>query len=187
MRVDGRYRWLFWLSLAEMGTMLVFYNFSAVLPIVQKEWALTNSQAGWIYSAYQIGYILAVVSLTSLTDYTSPKTVYILTSFWAGLSGVFFSLWAEGFRSALFLRTLMGIGLAGTYMPGLRMVSERFSPEERGKAVGIYVAIFTLGASLSVFLTGFFSSVLSWRWAFLITSLGPVGAGVVAFFGLGDI
>ena len=81
----------------------------------------------------------------------------------------------------------MGIGLAGTYMPGLRMVSEKFPSQERGKAVGIYVATFTLGTGLSLFLTGFLNSIYSWRWALFLTSLGPIGGGVIAYFKLGEI
>jgi MFS family permease len=187
MRLDDRFRWLIWLSISEIGTMLVFSNYSALLPLLQKEWFLTNSQAGWIYSSYQIGYILSVVILTSLTDYTNPKHIYLLTAFWAGIAGILFSLWAEGFYSALILRTLMGIGFAGTYMPGLRMVSERFPSRERGRAVGIYVGAFSLGVSLSLFLTGFINSLLSWRWAFLITSLGPLAGGILALIKLGEV
>lgn len=187
MRLDDRFRWLLWLSLGEIGTLLVFSNYSALLPILQKEWSLTNVQAGWIYSSYQIGYILSVVSFVSLTDYTSPKYIYILTAFWSGVSGILFSLWADGFYSALILRTLMGVGLAGTYMPGLRMVSEKFEPRERGRAVGIYVGAFSLGISLSLFLTGFIHSLLSWRWTFFITSLGPIGGGIIAYFQLGEV
>jgi MFS family permease len=167
--------------------MLVFSNYSALLPVLQKEWNLTNGQAGWIYSSYQIGYILSVVALTSLTDYANTKYIYILSASWSGISGVLFSLWSEGFKSALILRTLMGIGLAGTYMPGLRMVSERFPSRERGKAVGIYVASFSLGVALSLFLTGFLNSHFSWRWAFFVTSLGPIGGGIIAFFQLGKV
>ena len=187
MRLDDRYRWLIWMSLSEIGTMLVFSNYSALLPILQKQWGLTNGQAGWIFSSYQIGYIVAVVFLTSLTDYTSPKYIYILTALWAGISGILFSVWAEGFESALILRTLTGIGLAGTYMPGLRMVSEKFTPRERGRAVGIYVGVFSLGVSLSLFLTGFVNSLFSWRWAFFFTSLGPIAGGIIAFFRLGEV
>jgi MFS family permease len=167
--------------------MLVFANYSALLPVLQKEWSLTNSQAGWIYSSYQIGYILSVVFLSSLTDYTSPKYIYVITAFWTGVSGIFFSLRADGFYSAIVLRTLMGIGFAGTYMPGLRMVSDKFAPHERGRAVGFYVAAFTLGASVSVFVTGFLNTLFSWRWAFLLTSLGPIAGGVIALFQLGEI
>ncbi len=186
MKLDNRFRWLIWLSLAEIGTMLVFNNYSALLPILQKEWSLTNSEAGWIFSSYQIGYILAVVLFTSLTDYVNTKSIYVLTSLWAGLTGILFSIWSEGFYSAMVLRTLMGIGFAGTYMPGLRMVSERFDSRERGRAVGIYVGAFTLGASISLFLTGMLNSLFSWRWAFLITSLGPIAGGIIAFFRLGE-
>jgi len=96
MRLDDRFRLLIWICLSEIGTMLVFSNYSALLPILQKEWFLTNSEAVWIYSSYQIGYILAVVFLTSLTDYTNPKYIYLVTSFWAGVAGILFSLWAEG-------------------------------------------------------------------------------------------
>ncbi len=187
MGLADRYRWLIWMSLSEIGTMLVFSNYSALLPILQNQWGLTNGQAGWIFSSYQIGYIVAVVFLTSLTDYTSPKYIYIITALWAGVFGILFSLWANGFESALILRTLTGIGLAGTYMPGLRMVSEKFSHRERGKAVGIYVGVFSLGVSLSLFLTGFIHSVFSWRWAFFVTSLGPIAGGIIAFFQLGEI
>lgn len=186
MKLGDRFRWLIWLSLAEIGTMLVFNNYSALLPILQKEWSLTNSEAGWIFSSYQIGYILAVVLLTSLTDYVKVKYIYVVTSFWAGLAGILFSIWSEGFYSAMVLRTLMGIGFAGTYMPGLRMVSERFSSRERGRAVGIYVGAFTLGAAISLFLTGILNSLFAWRWAFLITSLGPIAGGIIALFKLGE-
>jgi len=187
MKLDDRFRWLIWLSLTEIGTMLVFNNYSALLPILQKEWSLTNSEAGWIFSSYQIGYILAVVLLTSLTDYVNTKYIYVVTSLWAGVIGILFSWWAEGFYSAMVLRTLMGIGFAGTYMPGLRMVSERFQPKERGRAVGIYVGAFTFGAALSLFLTGVLHSLSGWRWAFFITSLGPIAGGIIALFQLGNV
>jgi len=187
MPLDDRFRWLMWISACEMGMMLVFSNYAALLPVLQKEWSLTNTQAGWIYSSYQIGYMLSVVALTSLTDYVNPKYIYITTAFWAGLSGIFFSFFAKGFESALILRTLMGIGLAGTYMPGLRMVSEKFSPHERGKTIGIYMAAFTLGSAISFLLTGLLNSLSSWRWAFFLTSLGPVTGGVIAVFRLGKI
>ncbi len=185
MHLDDRFRWLVWLSLSEIGTMLVLSNYGALLPVLQKDWSLTSAQAGWIFSSYHIGYIFAVAFLTSLTDYIRPQPIYILSALWAGFWGILFSIWADGFYSALILRTLMGIGLAGTYMPGLRMVSERFVSRERGKAIGIYVGAFSLGLSLSLFLTGLFNSLFNWRWAFFLTSLGPIGGGIIALFKIG--
>ena len=143
MRLGDQFRWVLWLSLCQLGTMLSSANYQSLLPILQKEWLLTNAQAGWIFSSFQVCYILFVFVLTSVTDYVNPKYIYISTAFWSGVSGALFPFLAEGFWSALLLRALMGIGLAGTYMPGVRMVSEQFSPRERGRAVGIFVASIT--------------------------------------------
>lgn len=179
--------WLSLLCLAEMGTMLVLLNYSAVLPLIQREWGLTNTQAGLIYSSYQAGYIILVVILSTLTDYVNTKKIYVLSALWAGAAGILFALLARGFVSALVLRCLTGFGLAGTYMPGMKMVSARFMPEERGFAVGRYVGAFSLGTALSLFLTGILTRFFNWRTAMFVTSLGPLGGALLAFRILDDL
>ncbi|MEK7363249.1 MAG: MFS transporter, partial [candidate division NC10 bacterium] len=66
-RAAADLRWLSALCLAELGTMLVWSNFAAVLPLLQTEWHLSNTEAGLIFAAYQVGYILAVAILSTLT------------------------------------------------------------------------------------------------------------------------
>jgi len=176
----GKYRWLLTICLAEMGTMLVFLNYSAVLPLLQAEWHLSSAEAGLIYSAYQIGYIALVVVLSTLTDYVGAKPVYVGSAIWAGLANLLFAFYARDLASAAILRTLTGFGLAGTYMPGLRLVSEKFVSERRGRAVGLYVGAFVLGSTLSLLLTGVIASLVSWRRAFVVTSFGPLAGGAIA-------
>jgi len=176
----GKYRWLLTICLAEMGTMLVFLNYSAVLPLLQAEWRLSSAEAGLIYSAYQIGYIALVVVLSTLTDYVGAKPVYVGSAIWAGLANLLFAFYARDLASAAILRTLTGFGLAGTYMPGLRLVSEKFTSERRGRAVGLYVGAFVLGSTLSLLLTGVMASLVSWRRAFVVTSFGPLAGGAIA-------
>ncbi|MFQ5885600.1 MAG: MFS transporter [Anaerolineae bacterium] len=177
----GKYRWLLTICVAEMGTMLVFLNYSAVLPLLQREWHLSSTGAGLVYSAYQIGYIALVAVLSALTDYVGPKRIYVGSALWAGLANLLFPFYASGLASAAILRTLTGFGLAGTYMPGLRLVSEKFATERRGRAVGLYVAAFGLGGTLSLLLTGLIASLASWRSAFVVTSFGPLAGGAIAF------
>lgn len=172
--------WLAALCLAELGTMLVWSNFAAVLPLLQKEWHLSNTEAGLIFTAYQVGYILAVAVLSTATDWVAPRKIYLVGTLWAGLTGLAFPLWAQGASSALILRTLAGIGLAGTYMPGMRLVAERFSPARRGFAMGCYIATFTVGTSVSLLLTTWANARWGWRIAFAVTALGPLLAAAVA-------
>ena len=172
--------WLYLLCLAEMGTMMVLLNYSAVLPIIKEEWSLSNTQAGLIYSAYQIGYILLAVILSTLTDYYDTRKIYVISAFWAGGAGIAFAFFANSFESALILRCLTGFGLAGTYMPGLKMVSARFPSKNRGRAVGLYVGAFSIGTALSLFFSGLLTGLFDWRTAIFATSLGPIFGGLIA-------
>lgn len=180
----GSLGWLFALCLAELGTMLVFSNFAAVLPLLQREWQLSNTEAGLIFTAYQVGYILAVAVLSTLTDWIEPRRIYLAGALWAGLAGLAFPLWAQGATSALVLRTLAGIGLAGTYMPGMRLVAERFDVSRRGFTMGCYIATFTIGTSVSLLLTSWATARWGWRAAFALTALGPLLGAAFAWLTL---
>jgi MFS family permease len=173
--------WLLGLCLAEGLTMLVFLNYSALLPLFEAEWGLSHTEAGLIFSAYQVGYIAAVAVLSSLTDWVEPRKIYLLSAVWAGLTNLAFAAFAAGLASALLLRALVGAGLAGTYMPGMRLVAERFPPARRGFALGCYIATFTLGASASLLLTGAADAAWGWRSAFALTGLGPLLAAGAAW------
>ncbi|MEX0759311.1 MAG: MFS transporter, partial [Tistlia sp.] len=88
-------------------------------------------------------------------------------------------LLAEGFWSALPFRLLGGIGLAGTYMVGLRLLSDRLPQQWQGRGVGWYTAHFSLGVSLSVLLAGEVAGRLGWAAAFWIAGLLTAGAGLL--------
>ena len=134
--------------------MLTFGSYSAALPVLREEWHLTAAQAGAVFAGQQIGYTAAVLVLSSLTDVIGVRTIYLLSAIWNGAFGILFALFANGFTSALVLRTVGGVGLAGTYMPGMRLVVETFPAARRGGAMGVYIASFSLGTSLSLLLTG---------------------------------
>lgn len=173
--------WLAAICLCEMATMLVFLNYTAVLPILQAEWGMPHSQAGLIFSAYQACYLLAVLVLASLTDRMDTRIIYLASATWAGVAGLAFAFFAQGFRSAALLRALAGIGLAGTYVPGMRLVAERFASERRGLAIASYASAFGLGSAMSLALTGHLARLAGWKAAMGITALGPLlAAGLAA-------
>ena len=160
--------------------MLTFANYTGALPVLRREWGLSATQAGAIFAAQQFGYTAAVLVLSSLTDLLGVRKIYLLSSLWNGLCGLLFAFFARGWWSAFLLRALGGIGLAGTYTPGMRLVVESVPAPRRGAAMGIYIACFSLGASLSLLLTGLLLPS-GWQVAFVATACGPLLAAGIAW------
>lgn len=165
--------------------MLTFSNYTGAQPLLQVRWELSGTEAGAIFAAQQAGYTAAVLILSSLTDTLGVRRIYLLSAGWNAFAGVLFALGARGFASALVLRALVGAGLAGTYMPGVRLVAETFPAHRRGAALGIFIACFSLGAAISLLLAGWLLP-LGVQTMLLLTSLGPLVGLVLAWWVVRD-
>lgn len=157
------------LSLSNHGT------FPALIPLFQAEWGLSNSQSGWVSGIYLAGYLLGVPVLVTATDSLDPRRIYLASSLWGGFATLAFALFAEGFWSALLLRALAGLGMAGTYMVGLRLVTDRLKGPRQSRGASFYLASFSIGLALSTYLAGEVAAT-SWRLAFTIAGLLTLAA-----------
>jgi MFS family permease len=171
-RCTGNSCWLMLLCTSQIFIMLVFINYSAILPILKTEWGMNNTQAGIIFSVYQLGYIASGVLLSTLSDRLNIRNIFITAALWSGTANLLFALFADDFTSGLLLRGLTGVGMGGTYMPGLKLVAERFESSQRGRAIGIYVGSLVLGASLSLVVPGTVAASYGWRTAMAVCSAG---------------
>jgi MFS family permease len=162
------------LSATQAGTALVFLSFAGAIPLLQADWQVNNTQIGAIQAAGQIGYLLAVMVSSTLADYISPKKLIVGGSLWAGISNLAFAGFAHDTTSAVILRALIGLGVAGIYMPGVKLISQKIPSSQRGRAVGLFVASFTFGAAVSIALSGNLATFLGWRLTFGLTSIGPL-------------
>lgn len=172
---------ILWMCAAELLTMLGMFAFPALLPRFMAEWQLTNTQAGWINGAYFAGYAAAVPVLASLTDRIDGRRVYLAGAVAATLASVGFATVAQGFGTALVFRVLGGLGLAGTFIPGLKSLVDRLPPSTQPRAVALYTAAFGLGTSLSFFLAGELERLAGWRWVFALAAAGSLtGMGIAA-------
>lgn len=174
-------RWLLLLCCCQLFIMLVFINYSAVLPVLRQEWGMNNTRAGMIFSVYQFGYIVSGVVLSILSDRINTKHIFISAAFCSAAGNLLFALYADDFYSGMLFRALTGIGMGGTYMPGLKLVAERFEPGQRGKAIGIYVGSLVLGGSFSLAATGLLTGFYGWRIAFILCSVGVCIGALLSF------
>ena len=168
------------ICLAEVMSMTGFAAFPTLLPQFFAEWNISNTEAGWINGIYYAGYVAAVVVLTSLTDRVASRDVYLCCTVISAIAIAGFALFAEGFWSAMAFRTLGGIGLAGTYMPGLKMLSDFLSGPKQSRNIAFYTSSFGIGASVSIVATGLIADITDWQTTFLFLGLGPVFAFMIA-------
>ena len=161
---------------AEVLTMLGVFAFPALLPTFFDQWQLTNTQAGWISGIYFAAYAAAVPVLSSLTDRIDARIVYLLGAAVAAVAAIGFALFAVGFWSALVLRALAGVGLAGTYMPGVRILVDRYGGPAQSRMIALYTASFSLGTALSFLVAGQVEQVLGWQGAFAVAAAAAAAA-----------
>lgn len=159
--------------------MLGNATFPALIPTFQAEWGLTNTEAGWISGVYYAGYAVAVPFLVSLTDREDARTIYLFSAALSAISTFAFALWADGFWTAMILRALGGVSLAGTYMVGLKILTDRISGALQSRAISLYTAHFAIGNSLSVLMAGEITLLAGWSWAFGAAAAGSLLAFIL--------
>ena len=168
------------MCVAEVLGMAGVFAFPALLPRFFQEWGLTHTEAGWINGIYYAGYTVAVPVLASLTDRVDARRVYLASAAVAALGALGFALFAHGFWTACVFRAFGGLGLAGTYIPGLKVLVDRLHGTAQARAVAIYTATFGIGTSLSFFGAGELGARFGWRWAFAFAAASAAVALALA-------
>jgi predicted MFS family arabinose efflux permease len=165
---------------AQIGAFAV----AALLPALIPAWSLSNTEAGWISGIYYAAYTLAVPLLSSLTDRVDPKRIYLASVALTSVAIGGFAWVATGFWSALAFRALMGVGWAGSYMPGLKALSDVAEGPQQSRAVAAHAAAVGISGALSFGVAGAVNVRLGWQWALVPGALGAALAFALVMIGL---
>jgi len=161
--------------------MLGYATFPTLLLTLQQDWGMSNTEAGVVSGAYFGGYMLAVPLLTAVTDRIDARRVYVFACMLAAIGSFGFAFAAHGFVTAAVFQSCVGAGLAGTYMPGLKILSDHVHGPRQSRYVSFYTTSFTLGASGSFLLPIALMPALSWQWVFAISGVGPLLAALMVW------
>jgi MFS family permease len=150
---------------------------AAALPLLQADWNTSAMGIGWVFAAYQLGYVVSVLGILPLTDRFQVGKVIVVCALITSAAFLLFPFLARDVWSAAIVRFFAGLGLAGIYMPGTRVVAAAAPPARRGLVVGAYVSSFYLGGALSLWASGLLLARMEWPQAAL-------ALGVLAAIGL---
>lgn len=142
---DNAWRTLAVLSLAELLGMSVWFSASSVSPQLQTLWSLDASQAGWLTTSVQLGFVFgtAIAAILNLADVLPARWYFAASALLAALANALLVV-SPGYSTALVLRFLTGAFLAGVYPLAMKMVATWFR-SARGLAIGILIGSLTLG------------------------------------------
>lgn len=172
------------LCLAEALSMSGFAAYPAFLPVLREAWAMNGAEAGFVGGAFFFGYMLAVPFLSGITDRIDARGVFAASCLLAAAGTAGFALLADGARSAACFQALAGAGLGGTYMPGLKALTDRVGGPRQARFIAFYTSTFGIGTSISLLAAGWLGDLPDWRWAFGLLALGPLAAAPLVLAGL---
>ena len=167
------------LCAAEVLGMTGFSTYPALLAPLREAWGMSGAEAGFIGGAFFAGYMAAVPLLSAMTDRVDARRVYFFSTLLAVAGTLGFGLFAQGVASGAAFQALAGAGLAGTYMPGLKALTDRVTGPLQGRFIAFYTSTFGIGASASLVLAGVLDPALGWQWTFMLCGAGPLAAGLL--------
>jgi MFS family permease len=179
LTTSSAFRLTLLMCVAEALSMTGFACYTTLLPTLMQAWDLNNSEAGLIGGVFYAGYMLAVPVLSSLTDRVDSRRIYVGACLLSAVGAAGFALLAHGLASALFFQVLIGAGLGGTYMPGLKTLTDHLEGKAQSRATAYYTASFGIGSTISIVVSGKLALLFGWQWAFVFGAIGPVAAAII--------
>lgn len=136
----------------------------------------------WVFSAYLIANVVSMPIFGKLGDMYGRKLFFLLglIVFMIGsaLCGT-----SESMLQLIIYRAIQGIG-GGALMPlTFTIVFDIFPPEKRGKAQGLFGAVFGISSVLGPLAGAYFTDYVNWQWIFYINlPLGVVSLILISLF-----
>jgi MFS family permease len=164
-----RWRQLAVLSLAELLALSVWFSASAVLPALRREWALGDAGSASLTIAVQAGFIVGTLAaaLANLPDVWPARQVMVAGAVLGALANGLLAVAVNDLGSALLLRFVTGLAMAGAYPPAMKIMATWFR-QGRGLAIGILVGALTVGSAAPHLIRG--ATDLPWRQTLLVAS-----------------
>lgn len=174
------------IAVAQLFGTSLWFSANAAADDLMRAWGANASAIGWLTGAVQAGFILGtlVLALAGLADRFAASRIFVCSALLGALFNLGFAFLSQGLASAMALRFLVGLCLAGIYPLGMKLIVG-WAPERAGAALALLVAMLTLGTALPHALRALGSS---WDWRVVITVssvLAVLAAGLIALLGDG--
>jgi MFS family permease len=165
---------------AQVLVQIGAFSLPALLPGYIVQWHLTKTEAGSLVGIFFAAYVVAVPMLVALTDRVPARNIYVVGAGLTALSHLGFAFLADGFWWGLILRAAAGIGWAGAYMPGLKVIADTLEGNAQSRAVAAHAAGVGVASASSFAVAGLIASFFGPQAAFLFGGICALIAIAIA-------
>jgi MFS transporter, ACS family, hexuronate transporter len=167
-------RWLM-ISLVFLGTAINYLDrqtLSVVAPVLIDQFHMSNEAYSRVIFAFMLAYTIMNGVFGPLIDRLGTRLGYALTAAWWSGAAMLHALASGPWTLGLY-RFLLGMGEAGNWPAGVKVVAEWFPTRERALASGIFNGGSAFGAIVAPPLVVWIVLKTGWREAFFV--VGAIG------------
>ena len=161
------------LGFAFLATVINYLDrqaLSVMAPVLLERFQISATSYSHIVFAFMLAYTLMNGLSGRILDRLGTKVGYALTiAFWSGAEVL--HAFAAGALSLGIFRFLLGIGEAGNYPAGVKLIGEWFPSEERSLASGVFNGGASIGAIFAPPIVALMVLSFGWRMAFVLVGL----------------
>jgi len=121
----------------------------------------------WVFTAYMMASSVTIPIYGKLSDVFGRKPFYVFGLVMFGI-GSAVSGQAHSMMELVWARAFQGIGAGAMMSMPRATIGDIFTPKERGKWMGVMMAVFGVSSIIGPALGGWITDSFSWRWVFYI-------------------
>lgn len=173
------YKWWVYAAVA-VGMFLIVMDQSGLgiaLPRIAEHFSADIPTVQWLTLGYVLSTSATLMPVGGLSDIVGRKQVYVV-GFLIFMGAAALAGSGQTLTLLIVAKVVQGVGSAGVQANGMAMVAGVFPEQERGKALGLYMAVIGAGSISGPIVGGLLVSGLGWRSIFFASV--PVGFIAVA-------
>lgn len=141
----------------------------AVVEPVRKEFSLSDTQIGWINTAFTVLYGIVGLPLGRLADKVSRrKLLAVGMVIWAALTA--YAKWVFSYPLLVIARLGVGVGEASCAPAATSWIGDLFPANRRAKPLALFMLGVPVGGALSFFFSGPIAQRFGWRAAMVLAA-----------------
>jgi predicted MFS family arabinose efflux permease len=140
---------------------------------IRKEFHLSDTEVGWLSTAFTLLYAVVGLPIGRLADTGSRKKLLAMgVGVWSALTA--FAAVATNYTQLLISRLGVSVGEAVCAPTATSWIGDLFPPDRRSKALALFMLGVPVGGALSYFFSGPMAQAFGWRTAMVLAAAPAV-------------